>query len=719
MYLATVFDIYKIPQLIYGLAPVMNDKTPGISFYQMAPPEDLQYKGILSLLLHFRWRWIGFLVMDNDNGEQILQHVIPQFSKHGVCFDYIERLPKFNFDDNIFEMVEKGIKLKNEAIGSKTNVTVVFGESYSMVLLRMLEYTSQTEQETNTPKGKVWIMTSQVELSSLAFQRTWGSDIIHGALSFTIHSSDLPSFRSFVDLRNPFNTKEDGFLKDFWQQAFDCIFLNTVGAPVDEGICTGKEKLDHLPGPIFEVSMTSRSYTVYNAVYAVAHAVQNMFSSGLRRRAMSKTNSKKAQNYQVWQLHQFLQGIVFNNSAGEEVSLDLKGELVAGFDVINWILAKNQSVHRKKVGKVDCHAPSDQAFTINENAIAWNSWFNQTQPFSLCTDPCHPGSSKRIKEGEPFCCYDCISCPGGKISDQEDMNDCQPCAEGSYPSKERNSCLPKHVSFLSYEDPFGMSLATCSLSFSFITVLVLAIYIKHHNTPIVKANNRDLTYILLVTLLCCFLSALLFIGRPHEGTCLLRQIVFGIIFSVAVSCVLAKTLIVLLAFMATKPGSMMQKWVGTRLASSILLFCSLIQVAICTMWLAINPPYPDVDMYSATEEIILTCNEGSVAMFYCVLGYMGFLATASFIVAFTARKLPDCFNEAKFITFSMLVFCSVWLAFIPTYLSTKGKYMVAVEVLSILATSAGLLVCIFSPKCYIILLRPELNNWKHLIRRKT
>ncbi|XP_060110791.1 vomeronasal type-2 receptor 26-like [Heteronotia binoei] len=418
------------------------------------------------------------------------------------------------------------------------------------------------------------------------------------------------------------------------------------------------------------------------------------------------------------ELHYFLKSVLFNNSAGENISFDSSGKVTTKYDIINWLAFPNQSFFKVKIGEVHPEAPVDQILTINEERITWNSCFNQTHPLSVCSESCLPGFWKRMKEGEPFCCYDCIPCPERKISNQKDSDECITCAQDHYSNREQNQCIPKDITFLSYEELLGIILVTFVLSFSFITLLVQGIFIKHHSTPIVKANNRNLTYCLLICLLLCFLCALLFIGQPQLVSCLLQQVIFGMVFSVAISCVLAKTVMVVVAFLSIQPGSSLRKWVGKGVGNSIVISCSLFQAVLCFVWLATSPPFPDVDMHSEAEAVVLECNVGSVTMFYCVLGYMGFLAIVSFVVAFLARKLPDSFNEAKFITFSLLVFCSVWISFVPTYLSTKGKSMVTVEIFSILSSSAGLLGCIFIPKCFIIMLRPELNNREYMIRRK-
>ncbi|XP_053122064.1 vomeronasal type-2 receptor 116-like isoform X2 [Hemicordylus capensis] len=451
-----------------------------------------------------------------------MQTVLPMFSQAGICFAFIERSRKCTLISEIINLIQKGAKINDKIMDSKANVVVAYGESYAMVFLRWLPYLSEQEYLGNKTNGKVWILTAQMELTSMVYQRTWDTEIIHGALSFTIHSNDIPGFHQFVQDRKPPNSAGDGFIKDFWQQAFGCVFPNLVLGKLEGAICTGEEKLESLPGPFFEMTMTGHSYSIYNAVYAVAHSLHAMSSSKVKDRVIVHGWRMKHWNHQLWQLHCFLRDISFNNSAGDKISFNRNGELKAGFDVINWVISSNQSFHRVKVGRMDPQAPPGKALTINENTITWHRWFNEVQPLSVCTESCHPGSSKKVKEGEPFCCYDCIPCPEGKISDQEDMNDCYRCTDETYTNKKQDFCISKVVTFLSYEEPLGISLACFAHLFSLITALVLGLFMKHHNTPIVKANNRNLTYTLLISLLLCFLSALLFIGQPTKKRSILQ-----------------------------------------------------------------------------------------------------------------------------------------------------------------------------------------------------
>ncbi|XP_043932109.1 vomeronasal type-2 receptor 26-like [Protopterus annectens] len=407
-------------------------------------------------------------------------------------------------------------------------------------------------------------------------------------------------------------------------------------------------------------------------------------------------------------LQHYIKNVKFRNKNGQELYFDENGDSPALYEITNRQLISD-SLRYVKVGMYQQQQSGNSVFNINESAIMWNGGYLQT-PRSDCSNSCQPGNRKAPIQGMAICCYDCVPCSDGEITNQTDATDCIKCPEDSWSNEKRLLCILKQVEYLSFEESLGAILSAVSILFSFIPSVILWIFIKYRDTPVVKANNRNLSYFLLVGLILCFLSSLIFVGKPNNTSCLLRQPAFGITFSVCISSILAKTIIVFIAFSVRRPGGYQQKWLGTKTPGFIGLCSTALQVMICTVWLALFSPFQEKNMNLYKDKIIIECNEGSVMMFYCMLAYLGILASICFIVAFLVRKLPDRYNEAKFITFSMLIFVSVWLTFIPAYLSTKGKYLVAVEIFAILSSGFGLLSCIFLPKCYIIIYEDNIPN---------
>ncbi|XP_069623514.1 vomeronasal type-2 receptor 26-like isoform X2 [Ranitomeya imitator] len=340
-------------------------------------------------------------------------------------------------------------------------------------------------------------------------------------------------------------------------------------------------------------------------------------------------------------------------------------------------------------------------------------------PVSRCSESCPPGSRKTSIPGQPSCCFKCVPCSQGEISNGTDATDCSKCPWNKWPSDERDRCLQKPIEYLSYEETLGITLASTSIASSFVPIAILGLLICNKTTPIVRANNYTISCLLLICLSLCFLCSLEFIGYPERLKCLLHEMAFGLIFALCVSCILAKTILVMIAFRATKPNSDLQRWTSPQVSYLVICVGTVIQIVICIMWLIFSPPFPEYNLKAKSGVLIIECNRGSSTAYWLTLGYLSFLALTSCLVAFLARQLPDRFNEAKFITFSMLAFLTVWVSFIPASLSTSGKYTVAMEIFAIMASSWAILCCMFFPKCYVILFQPQVNSRKHLFTKRT
>lgn len=92
------------------------------------------------------------------------------------------------------------------------------------------------------------------------------------------------------------------------------------------------------------------------------------------------------------------------------------------------------------------------------------------------------------------------------------------------------------------------------------------------------------------------------------------------------------------------------------------------------IWMIAEPPgtrhhYPD------RMQVILKCKIQDMSFLFSQL-YNMILITICTVYAVKTRKIPENFNESKFIGFTMYTTCVIWLAFIPIYFSTTNSYEV-------------------------------------------
>ncbi|XP_047449699.1 extracellular calcium-sensing receptor-like [Mugil cephalus] len=689
--MSRVIGSFNIPQVShFATCACLSDKKQYPSFFRTIPSDQFQADALAKLVKHFGWTWIGAVRSDSDYGNNFMASFLEAAHKEGICVEYSVSFYRTNPRSKIQRVAE--------VIRRSTALVVVAVAARGDMRLLLEELSLEASPPRQWIGGEAWITDrGMVRFSFCA-----------GAIGFGIQKSVIPGLRDFLLDLSPSEVVASPLLTQFWEEAFNCRLGKSATA--DESVCDGTEDLQRLLSAYTDTSQLRITNMVYKAVYAIAHAIHNAVCKEIN----GTTQCDKLTKLEAKQVLTELRKVRFSQN-GYDVSFDANGDPVAVYELINWQKSETGIIELVAVGHYDASLPVGQEFRINKN-LTWVDGGTQV-PVSVCSNSCPPGTRKVLQKGKPICCYDCIPCPEGEISNTTDSLVCFPCPEEFWPNAERDACFPKPVEFLSFEDVLGIILAAFSVGGACLTIITAVVFFHHRMSPIVRANNSELSFLLLLSLTLCFLCSLTFIGAPSDWSCMLRHTAFGITFVLCISCVLGKTIVVLMAFKATLPGSNVMKWFGPPQQRMTVVSFTFIQVLICTIWLVVSPPFPIKNLTTYKEKIILECALGSVIGFWAVLGYIGLLAVFCFVLAVLARKLPDNFNEAKFITFSMLIFCAVWITFIPAYVSSPGKFTVAVEIFAILASSFGLILCIFAPKCFIILFKPEKNTKKHLMNK--
>ncbi|XP_070685112.1 extracellular calcium-sensing receptor-like [Pempheris klunzingeri] len=683
---------FRIPMISYfSSCACLKDRRKFPNFFRVIPNDDYQVKAIAQLLIRFNWTWVGLVRGDHEYGRFAVEGLRRELQGTKVCVAYQEMIP-------LLYNRQRALEIMQVMRSSSAKVVVVFSAEGEMTPF-LRDYMMQNITGIQWVASEAWVTAS-------VFTGSEYYPYMGGTIGFGIRKGHISRLSDYLQTVNPQMYPNNLLVNELWEALYGCNPSLSSGSQLPP--CSGQESLLDQHSAYMNTSSPRVAYNVYKAVYAIAHSLHNLLLCKRRSGPFQNNSCAQSNNIHPWQLQHYLQEVTFH-IAGEEVNFDLQGDSIPYYDIINWQRGTGGNTEFVNVGMFDGTKPAGEELVIQEDMIMWAGHHSEV-PVSVCSPSCLPGSRKAVRPGEPVCCFDCVPCDSDSI-------ECTLCPEDFWSNKDRAACIPKKVEFLAY-DSLGIVLTVISVVGACLTITVFAVIFYNRNTAIVRVNNSELSFFILFALTLCFLCSLVFIGEPTSWSCMLRHTAFSITFSLCISCILGKTLVVLAAFTATRPGDNIMKWLGPKQQKVIIFSSTMVQVAICAAWLIEAPPFPSRNTQYERSKIILECSVGSSLAFWCVLGYIGLQACMCFVLAFLARKLPGKFNEAKFITFTMLIFCAVWLAFIPAYISSPGNYADAVESFAILASSFGLLFCLFAPKCYIILVKPEKNTKQHLMGKE-
>ncbi|XP_040213526.1 vomeronasal type-2 receptor 26-like [Rana temporaria] len=699
LHMAQLLNIYGYAQISYGATdPLLTNKLFYPSFFQTLPGDQTQCLAIIKLLKHFGWTWIGVITSEDDAGEKQSQELTQQAAEHGICIEYTISLPSGQTSKR-----RSTLNKRKQTLYSSTSNVVVLCGTVSLYPIYFIE------SECKFGHVKTLVVSAN-PIPHLQLNAE-GKSSLHGSLIFSPNTKTIPDLKRFLEettvTNNPVPTSSNH------QKYLPAVPASSTHRQYKPAVTTRSTCQQYQPA----VPTSNTHWQYQQAVttssthwqYKPAVPTSSNHQKYLPAVPASSTHRQYKPAVPTSSNHQKYLPAVPASSTNQQYPTA--------------VLAS--STHKQYPPAVPALEDSRQQLpTIPAwgTAAASDTCRNPEEevkieiPVSTCSEHCPPGYRSVMKRGLHRCCFECLQCSEGEISNETDKGSCHTCPEDQWPNDNR--CVPKPVEYLAFRSETIIQLVSIMSVLLFLkTSTILGIFIVFRDTPLVRANNQTLSFILLISIMLSFISVFLFLGRPVHTTCMLRQTSFAIIFSVAISSILAKTIMVYSAFKATKPGSPWRRFIGIKITNCLVFLCSFIQVLISIIWLSISPPYPESNTHLYVDKIIIQCNEGSVVAFSILLGYMGLLAAVTLIMAFLARNLPDSFNEAKYITFSMLVFCSVWVSFIPAYMSVTGKNTVLVEIFAIIASSWGILGCIFLPKCYVILVRPDLNSKSNLLKQ--
>ncbi|KAM4681624.1 metabotropic glutamate receptor 5 isoform 1-T1 [Amazona ochrocephala] len=672
-----LLQLFNIPQIAYSATSMdLSDKTLFKYFMRVVPSDAQQAKAMVDIVKRYNWTYVSAVHTEGNYGESGMEAFKDMAAKEGICIAHSYKIYS-NAGEQSFDKLLR--KLRSHL--PKARVVACFCEGMTVRGLLMAMRRLGLAGEFLLLGSDGWADRYDV---TDGYQRE-----AVGGITIKLQSPDVKWFDDYYLQLRPETNHRNPWFQEFWQHRFQC---RLEGFPQENPkynkTCTSQMTLrtQHV--------QDSKMGFVINAIYSMAYGLHNMQMSlcpgyvGLCD-AMKPIDGRK--------LLESLMKTNFTGVSGDMILFDENGDSPGRYEIMNF----------KKMGKdyfdyINVGSWDNGELKMDDDEI-WSEKNNIIR--SVCSEPCEKGQIKVIRKGEVSCCWTCTPCKENEYV--YDEYTCKACQLGSWPNDDLTGCDLIPVQYLRWGDPEPIAAVVFACLGLLATLFVTAIFIMYRDTPVVKSSSRELCYIILAGICLGYLCTFCLIAKPQQIYCYLQRIGIGLSPAMSYSALVTKTnrIARILAGSKKKICTKKPRFMSAcaQLVIAFILIC--IQLGIIVALFIMEPPDIMHD-YPSIREVYLICNTTNLGV-VTPLGYNGLLILSCTFYAFKTRNVPANFNEAKYIAFTMYTTCIIWLAFVPIYFGSNYKIITMCFSVSLSATVA--LGCMFVPKVYIILAKPERN----------
>ncbi|XP_038159488.1 taste receptor type 1 member 1-like [Cyprinodon tularosa] len=660
MTVAPLFMMDHTPMVSYGSsASVFSEKLKYPSFFRTVHPNKDTINVIVAIFQHFNWRWVAFLYSNNDFGIDGLERFIERIKNTDICLAYTKALSENTDLSQILKQID----------ADNIHVIVVFAPKiYAEAVIK----TAIQLKVIN----KVWIADDGWSLNKV-LQKMEGIKHIGTVLGVAQPLVTIPGFHDFINFTQGQVPKADSEQQTFCNQVCNCRNL------------TAEDILAADP---------SFSFPVYSAVHAVAHALHNILECGTGRckdnisvQPLRMLDELKKSNFTLLN-----QSVQFNKNGDPRF-----GQL----SVVFW----NQSGDAQEVGFY--HFSPSPTFFINDTLIQWHT--DGEVPIALCSPECPTGYAKKLI-GIHECCFRCEMCPNETyLNITDDPYNCINCKGTEWSPAGSALCHPRLVEYVPFTDSRAILLMVGTLILVGLILAVSFLFAINYNTPVVRSAGGPMCFLILGCLTLCCPSVFFYFGRPTNASCYLRYFPFLLFYTVCLACFVVRSFQIVCIFkIAAKFPKLQSWWIKYHAQWLLINGTFLIQALLVLLSFSFYPPRPYNETSWYPDQIVLSCDLNLTAA-SCSFFIPSLLCCLCFNFSYMGKDLPKNYNEAKAITFCLLLLIFTWILFVTEYLLYRGKYIHTLNALAVLSSLYSFLLWYFLPKCYIMIFQSHKNTQKY------